>query len=64
MNEHAAANIINQLSTMQSKAVAWDAVTTRIDEAIAYCREHKLPIGQLVWHAILDDAIKLRKQGK
>ena len=43
---------------------AWDNTTDRIEEAHEYCQKF-LPgasLGENVWHCILDDALKLRKE--
>lgn len=44
--------------------LAWEEISTRLDDAQAYCQKHTGPdaFNKNVWHVILDDAIALRKQ--
>jgi hypothetical protein len=43
-----------------SEAVAWREIANRLDDAHAYAQKNNLRLGLNVWHAILDDAIRLR----
>lgn len=44
------------------KAEAWDEIHRRSKDAHAYCQKYLMPAawGHNVWHAILDDAIRMR----
>lgn len=53
----------NHFQNMLQKAMAWDALSTKSDEAHDYCRLNKVGLlGDNVWHAILADAIRMRKE--
>lgn len=46
------------------KEIAYDNISKRADEAQEYCQKYLMPEawGSNIWHAILDDAIRLRKK--
>lgn len=56
--------VIDWMSAQISKAVAHERTSDRLDEAHAYVQEYCMPEGWgvNVWHSILDDAIRLRKE--
>lgn len=61
MNERAR-SFLNDLEYLISQAEAWGMIETRGSEAHDYCRWNGIAsIGENVWHAILDDAIRMRK---
>lgn len=47
-----------------NKATEWEYVSLKSDEAHEYCQKYLMPEawGKNIWHAILEDAIKLRKE--
>lgn len=55
--------IYNQVHLAQSKSEAYDIIALRSNDAQEYCQKH-LPEawGKNIWHAILDDAIRMRKE--
>lgn len=56
--------LIEYLTKTIRQAEANIANSERLDEAHDYCQKYCMPEawGKIVWHSILDDAIKLRKQ--
>lgn len=49
-------------SLHDSHAAAHRLISTRTQEAQDYCREFNVGrLGEVVWHIILDDAIRMRK---
>ncbi len=52
-----------EIARLEGEADAWRDINKRSDEARAYCQAHLMPAawGENVWHAILDDVLKLRK---
>ncbi len=48
------------------EAFAYSVITSRADEAQEYCQKYLMDEawGRNIWHAILDDAIRMRSDGK
>lgn len=55
-------DIIDQIRGLRNKAIAWDEIDKRGEEAQAYASQANCRLGSLTWHAILDDAIHLRAE--
>jgi hypothetical protein len=61
-------DLINQLRHVvkicEGEALAYRATDKRGTEAHAYCQKYLMPaaLGHNIWHAILDDAIRMRKK--
>lgn len=60
----AARRISQDVDKLAAQAIAYVAISTRNDEAREYCQKYLMPNawGENVWHAILDDAQKLRQE--
>ena len=53
----------NLLQNVLHKAMAWDALAPRATEAYDYCKKYKVGLlGENIWHVVLDDAIRMRKE--
>lgn len=52
------------MTTTEYKAEAWDIVSKRAKDAHKYCQDYLMPDawGRNIWHAVLDDAIRMRKE--
>lgn len=52
------------VSSVAELAFAYEVIETRADEAHEYCHKYLMPAawGKNIWHAILDDAIRMRKE--
>lgn len=62
MNEYELLVTMKQLENLHSHAVAHRLIEPRTAEAQDYCREfHVGRLGGIVWHIILDDAIRMRR---
>lgn len=57
------AQLINELGTMQSKAYAWEVLDKEGERCREYCDKYiaRDNWGKMTWHAVLFDAIRLRK---
>lgn len=55
-----------ELNSLLGKAAAYNNITKREKEAYEYCQKYLMPEawGKNVWHAILDDAIRMRKENE
>lgn len=62
--EHSEINrAIEMIHRVAGEAYAYLIVSSRADEAHKYCQEYLMPQAwsKNIWHAILDDAIRMRK---
>lgn len=57
-------DIIDELESLRNKADAYDNTAKKLDDAHEYCKKFLSGSswGKNVWHAILDDAIRLREE--
>ena len=57
-------DILDELNKINNKAYAWDNIDSRSMDAHDYCHKYLMPHawGKNVWHAVLDDAIRMRKE--
>lgn len=57
-------NMIEYISRMVREGEAHEFLNMRSSEAHEYCRDYLMPgaWGKNVWHAILDDAIRMRRE--
>lgn len=56
--------IVELVSEALRHSEANKVTASRLDEAHAYCQQYLMPEawGKNVWHSILDDAIRMRKE--
>ena len=56
--------IIEFIARMINNSVAWESTSTRLDDAHKYVQQYCMEEGwgHNVWHTVLDDAIRLRKE--
>lgn len=52
--------LIDILDLLLDKARAHDVISSRLGDAHDYCDKYLPALGLNVWHAVLDDAIRLR----
>lgn len=54
----------NELQNLMQKGMAWESIDIKTDEAQAYCQKYIIAEswGKNVWHCILEDAIRMRKE--
>lgn len=55
---------LDTVNRLANEAFAYNLIESRADEAHAYCQQYLIPsaLGKNIWHAILDDAIRMRKE--
>ena len=64
MEHHEINKALDVLSRVAEEAFAHAVINERAGEAHKYCQDYLMPKawGQNIWHAILDDAIRMRKE--
>ena len=57
---------LNSVNRLASAALAWEIINMRSIEAHEYAQKYLIPVawGENIWHAILDDAIRMRNELK
>ena len=64
MEFHEISKALDAINRVADEAFAHVVINQRADEAHKYCQTYLMPDGwgRNVWHAILDDAIRMRKE--
>lgn len=56
--------VLEEVGKLEEQALAYVIITARSGEAHEYCQKYLMPQawGKNIWYAVLDDAIRMRKE--